>query len=92
MRDIDSDGAFVETGGCALYPKYIVELAIAVRRQNRTHVSIRAMVVRRTDDEVGLLFTNYSLDFYQQMETLIEERRGIITPGKVARRRNAAVR
>jgi hypothetical protein len=71
-RNIDSDGGFLETGALALFPSDIVKLAIAAPREDPGHVSIRAMVVRRTDEGVGLLFTNYSPDFYQQMGRLID--------------------
>jgi hypothetical protein len=89
-RDIDSDGAFVETGGAALYPNDIVELTIAAPRANPCHVSIRAMVVRRTEMGVGLLFTSYTPDFYQQIGRLIDELLNTDIPARVARRRSSA--
>lgn len=72
-RDIDSDGAFVETGWLSMFLNEIVDLAITVPREKPACVSIKAMVIRSTTKGVGLVFTKYSPDLNQQLAKLIIE-------------------
>jgi hypothetical protein len=72
-RDIDSCGAFVETGGLAMFENEIVQLTLAVPPEASVLVATKAIVVRRAEKGVGFMFTNYSADSYVRMGRLIDE-------------------
>jgi hypothetical protein len=73
VRDIDSCGAFVETGGLAMFENEIVDLAVVVPPEDSVFVATKAIVVRSVKKGVGLMFTNYSADSYVRMRRLIDE-------------------
>ena len=72
-RNIDGNGAFVETRGLVLHPNDILELEIRLPRENPGHVAVKAMVVRDTATGAGLLFTKCSPELARQIGTLIQE-------------------
>ena len=72
-RDIDPGGTFLETSTLKLYPNDIVELDFAVHDREESREPIKAVVVRRTDAGIDLLFTGYSSAFYQRMAELFGE-------------------
>ena len=71
-RNIDSDGAFVETHGLVLHPNDILKLEVRLPRETPGHVAVQALVVRNTVTGAGLLFTNGSAELTQQIGTHIQ--------------------
>jgi hypothetical protein len=88
-RDIDSDGAFVDTGWLAMFLNEIVDLAITVPCEKPVCVSIKAMVIRRAGKGVGLVFTKNSPDLNEQLAKLIGQLFDTEASGSQARRRSA---
>jgi hypothetical protein len=72
-RNIDSCGAFIETGVLPMFENEIVDLEVAVPSEESILVATKAIVVRSAKKGVGLMFTNYSADSYVRMGRLIDE-------------------
>jgi hypothetical protein len=74
-RDINIDGAFIETGTTVFSPRAMVEVAIGTPGIYGDVSRTKALVIRYTDDGVGLWFTNCEPDFCQRLSDMLGQLR-----------------
>ncbi|MGD8854459.1 MAG: PilZ domain-containing protein [Gammaproteobacteria bacterium] len=88
-RDIDSDGAYLETGQLVVFPNEIVDVGIRFPGENSGNLSIKGMIVRTTSQGIGLMFTESSEELDRHIGRLIQELLEIEMVRSPAERRRA---
>ena len=56
-RDIHMDGAFISNCPCVINQYDVLDLVIILDKEEQSQVNLRGMVVRRSSDGVGVLFS-----------------------------------
>lgn len=69
-RDINIDGAFIESCSRELYPNDLLELDFHVHDCERNPLRLKATVTRSSDEGVGVLFY-YGVEEYRRLLNII---------------------
>lgn len=65
-RDINLNGAFIESCSRALYPNELLELHVHIHDSEQTPLRLKATVVRSTDEGAGVMF-DYGVQEYRRL-------------------------
>ncbi|MGA7801694.1 MAG: PilZ domain-containing protein [Gammaproteobacteria bacterium] len=72
IRDISFEGMYVETLNAPELINNTVEVAIPVTNQSRrTVIKVPGLVVRSTDNGIGLLLADYDDEIFQRLAALL---------------------